>query len=135
MKRLASAACVLILLSKLTGCGSGGSSADSLMKEQIKLMNELAEAMESGADQSKVEALNKKLNETAEKFKALKLSEDDTKKLAEKYKDDLGKAVMRLMAASFKGPASKMGDIKVPDPGGFGGTPTSKEGGQGETKK
>jgi hypothetical protein len=105
------------------------------MKDQIKLMNELAEAMESGADQSKLDALNKQLNETAEKFKALKLSEADTKKLAEKYKDDLGKAVTRLMAATFKGLGNKTGDFKVPDLGGLGAAPPSKAGGQDDSKK
>jgi len=121
MKRLVLVTCGLVLVTCVGGCGS---SADSLMKEQIKLMNEMADAVESGADQSKIDAIGKKMKENEEKFNGLKLSEEEKKKLVEKYNDDIAKAVTRMMGAMFK-----KGDVKIPDLGGLGGAPPGKDGG------
>ncbi|HMF12349.1 MAG TPA: hypothetical protein VKE94_08585 [Gemmataceae bacterium] len=124
MNRLIVVACGLLLILGVSGCGS---NADSLMKEQIKLMNELADALEGGADQAKIEAINTKMKENGEKLEALKLSEADKKKLAEKYKDDMTKVGARLASAMFKKLGNQMGDLKMPDLSGTMGKDAGKK--------
>ena len=74
--------------SALSGCGA---NADSLMKQDIKAMNDLADAVESGAPEAKVAELKTKLEEINKKLEALKLSDEDKKKLIEQHKDELVK--------------------------------------------
>src|SRR5262249_3844296 len=79
-----------------------GSSGDRVMQRIIKLMNELANAVESGPDSSKLAALSAELQECSEKLKALGLSEAENKQLTLKYKDDLAKASARLSSAALQ---------------------------------
>jgi hypothetical protein len=94
-----------------SGCGA---SADSLMKDQIKLMNELADAMESNAAESKLADIKKRMDENSKKLDGLKLSEEDKKRLLEKHKDEFAKATGRLMQAAVKQMGKGMGDLKLP---------------------
>jgi hypothetical protein len=112
MRTLFVTVCGVVLVASVSGCGSSG---DSLMKDQIALMNELADALENGADQSKVEALTKKSTENGEKLKALNLSEAEMNKLGERYKDELAKATTRLANAMMKGMSKQVGEVKLPD--------------------
>jgi hypothetical protein len=112
MKRLIVTVCGLVLVVGVNGCGS---SSDSLMKDQIALMNELADALEHGADASKIEALTKKSTENGEKLKALNLSEAEMNKLGEKYKDELAKATTRLANAMMKGMSKQVSNFKMTD--------------------
>jgi len=80
--------------------GSGGSSnGDRAMQELIKLMNEFADELESGLDQSQFNAMGAKIQESGKQFKALGLSEADAKQLTLKYEADLAKASTRLTSA------------------------------------
>jgi hypothetical protein len=132
MKKFLLVACGLVLIAGVSGCGS---SADSLWKDQIKLMNELADALESGAAQSKIDDIGKKIKDNDEKLKALKLSDTDRRKLLVKYKDDMAKASKRVLAAVIKDHGEHMGNAQLPDFGGLGEAPQSEAGGQGESKK
>jgi hypothetical protein len=98
MKKAVAWAGMFVLVFSVSGCGS---DADSLMKQQIQLMNDMADAIEKG-DESKAKELESKAKELEEKMKALNLSDEDKKKLAEKYKADLEKAMGRLMGAALK---------------------------------
>ena len=76
--------CVAGLFLNFTGCSGG--KGDAEMKEYIAAIKELKEA---GGDQKKAEAAGKKMIEAGTKLEALKLTDDEKKKLIEKYKSDL----------------------------------------------
>jgi peptidoglycan hydrolase CwlO-like protein len=110
MRKLIVVAGALMLMMSLSGCGS---SADSLTKDQIKLMNELADAIDKGADKAKLEDISKRIQEVDKKFKDLKLSADEEKKLKDKYNKEGEEAAKKLFAAMLKNPKALM-DIKLP---------------------
>jgi len=111
MKRLILAACALIVCSGISGCGS---SADSLMKDQIDILNKIADAMEDQNPQAKLEELAKKLQENAKKMEALKPTQAEMKKLNEKYGPELQKAMQKWIAAMQKN-VSKVTNLKFDD--------------------
>jgi len=98
MKKFLSLTCAFALLVGVSGCGS---KADSLIKEQIKLMNDLADAIEKD-DEAKAKDIQEKIKENGKKLDDLKLSDDEKKKLEEKYKGDVEKAMKRVMEAAMK---------------------------------
>ena len=101
---------VLLLCVSLTGCSS---SADSLMKEQIKDMNALADAIEK-KDEAKATEISKRMEETGKKMKSLNLSESDQKALAERHKEGLMSAWQRLTAAMLGGAMDKFKGMGFP---------------------
>jgi hypothetical protein len=100
MKKCVVVAFAFGLLVNVSGCGS---SPDSIMKDSIAAMNDLADAVEK-KDEGKAKAAATKLQDLEKKLDALKLSEDDKKKLLEKHKDEAGKALTKLMGAMVKNP-------------------------------
>jgi hypothetical protein len=72
------------------------------MKEQVTILNQMAEAMDSADPQAKLEELAKKLNGNAKKLDALELSDAAKKKLDEKYGQELQKARLNWIAAMQK---------------------------------
>jgi hypothetical protein len=116
----------LLVLGAVVGCGGGTSSpsskgveaapdseADKLLKEQIALMNDMATAIEKKELDTKAK-IEEKTKEIGKKLDALKLSEADQKKLQEKYKGELEKAMARVMAAGLKA-AGDVGGLKDKD--------------------
>jgi len=110
MKQLLGAACGLIVIAGISGCGSRG---DSLAKDQIRLTNEIAEAIEKGVDAAKLEEIRKRATENSKRIEALPA--DERKELEEKYKDELQKANARLLAAMTKNVGKGIADVKPPD--------------------
>ena len=102
-------ACGLLLVAGSSGCGS---TSDTLAKDQIKLTNEIAEALEKGVDAAKLEEIRKRATENSKKIEALPA--DERKALEEKYKDELLKANTRVMAAITKNVGKVVGDNKLP---------------------
>ncbi len=113
MKKAVILSGVCLALFALSGCGS---SADSLIQQQIKVMNDLADAMEA-KDEAKVKQIEAQMKELQKQMKEIKLSEADQKALAEKHKDALMKATGRLMGAALKG-GGLPGMPGLPGPGG-----------------
>jgi hypothetical protein len=107
MKKSLALTGMLLLLFGASGCSS---SPDSLIKDQISLMNDMADALEKG-DEAKAKSIAEKMKEVDKKLEALKLSEDDKKKLGEKYKDELTKAAMRMLQAQMKGGMKGLEDL------------------------
>jgi hypothetical protein len=105
--------CLLLALI-LAGCGSSGESA---IREQIHLMNELADALEAGAPQAKLDEISKKMADNGKKLEAL--SEDERKKLVEKHSEERANASMRLANALLKNAGKQLGNMKVPDLSGL----------------
>jgi hypothetical protein len=87
---------LLLLLGMLAGCGT---SADRLVREQIGLLEELADAYENGAPQSKIDEIKKEMVENDKKLEELKLSEDAKRKALLPYKDAMDRANQRIEAA------------------------------------
>lgn len=110
MNKILGAACGLIVLAGINGCGS---SNDSLAKNHIQLTNELADALEKGVDAAKLQEIQNRAKESTRKIEAL--PEADRKALEEKYKDELQKANARVMAAMTKNVGKGLGEIKSPD--------------------
>jgi chromosome segregation ATPase len=98
----------LVLLCGVSGCGS---SADSLIKEEIKGMDDLADALENNAPQSKIDEISKRLKETDKKLEDLKLSDEEKKKVIEQNKAELERVTKRLAAAMLKAGKDKLGDL------------------------
>ena len=100
MKRSLVTVCVFALLSGLSGCSG---NAEDLYKKQIDLMNNLADAIEK-KDEAGAQSIVKELNEVESKLKDTKVTADEKKRIEDKYKDELGKAVMKLLGAMMKDP-------------------------------
>ena len=112
---------VLGSLFALVTCFAGcGSSAESMLKQQIAQLNELAEAIENDAPESEIEAIKERMEATAKKMKELEVSEAEQKRLQEKYEDDLKQAGERLGKAMFGKLAEGMGKGLSDFPGGGG---------------
>lgn len=90
---------LIVALLPLAGCGR---SADDLMRQQIAQLNAYADALESGADQAEVKAIDQRMRETQEALDNLNLSDEKKKELAEKHGEELGKALGRVMKAGMK---------------------------------
>jgi hypothetical protein len=75
--------------------------AEALIKEQIALVNELADAYEK-KDAVRINLLDLRRDELRKRVNALKLAEADQKKLDEKYKAEFDKAILRLTEAARK---------------------------------
>lgn len=104
------------------GCGK---SSDSLMRDMIADVNNLAESIEKKEPKEKQEKIAERLKGLGEQMKQVKMSDDEKKKLQEKYKDDMGKAFSRLMQAQMKvameGMGGKGGPMAPPMPNFFEG--------------
>jgi len=105
MKKVLVSFSALALVFLVSGCGD---SPDSIMKDTIKLMNDMADAVESAKDKdsaekakAKLEDIDKKFKDLAERAKKVKVSDDQGKKLTEKYKEDIEKATKRMMEAGM----------------------------------
>jgi peptidoglycan hydrolase CwlO-like protein len=88
-----------------SGCGS---SADSLINDMIRCMNEMADPMEKSAPKEKLDQIKSRMEDIDKKMKALNLSEDEKKKLMEKHKDALEKAGKRMAEAMMKNVGNMM---------------------------
>ncbi len=99
MRKVFVLASVIVLSVTAIGCGP---DPDALMKDQIKAMNDMAEALENDAPESKLEEIGKRTKEINEKIEGLSLSDEEKKKLVERHKDELTKATVRLQAAMMK---------------------------------
>jgi hypothetical protein len=115
VKKLIVFAGMVVLVCGVIGCGR---NADSLIKEEIKNMNAMADAMEK-KDDAKLKDCQTKLEETNKKLQALKLSDQEKKQLLERHQDELQKATMRVVQASM----SRMGDLGKMFGGKFPGMP------------
>ena len=104
MKRFAPFCVLFMLLVGVSGCASN--NADSLMKQQIVLMNEMSDLLESDASESAIESamapLKTRQEELKKKTDALKLSEAEKKKIEEQNKAAFKKANERFLEAYFK---------------------------------
>ena len=115
MKRILVSVCCFGLLI-LGGCGS---KADSLMKQQIDFMNDLAEGIESGASQAEMEKIQERGKAISEELVALDLSPDEIKKLTEKHKDAMKEAAQKLQKTMMSKMKEDFGG-KFPGAPGFG---------------
>jgi hypothetical protein len=109
---------MVVLLCGVIGCGG---NADSLVKDEIKCMNELADAFEK-KDDARAKELQTKLEETDKKLQALKLSDEQKKQLISRHQEELQKASTRLAQAGMNralGDVGKMFGGQLPGlPGG-----------------
>jgi hypothetical protein len=86
---------MVVLLCGVTGCAT---NPDSLVQEEIKDMNALADAMEQ-KDDARVKEMQKKLEATGKRLRELMLSGEATKKLLDRHNDEFQKALARLNQA------------------------------------
>ena len=107
----------------VSGCSSG---ADAVVDDHINSMNALADAIENGENESKINDLMARMTETMKKLKVLELPHDEMKDLVSRKIDAFNKAKQRMVAAVLKRGANGFG--KMPDFGtsdfkmpGFGG--------------
>jgi hypothetical protein len=108
-------ACGLILLVGIGGCGS----RDPVM-EHVKLMNDYADALEKGAGQPKIDQIRKRIQENANKLKAL--PEVERKKLAEQHKSEYQTAHARVTNALARQRNKQFDDGGIQDLSGMMGT-------------
>ncbi len=109
MKKVLATAAAFALLTGVSGCGSKG---DSLMKEQISLLNQLADELEGSASQGKIDEISNKIAQNGRKLDELKLSQEDQKKLLEKHQEDWKKAKERFLAATME---AALSGKKIPE--------------------
>jgi len=112
MRTLAAGICLMLLVT--CGCGA---NPDSMMKEQIQLMNEIATAMESNAPQAEIDELQDRNEALTKRFEAIDLSTAEKRKLLTRHQAELTPATARLQKAMMK----KMTDSLKE--GGFPGFP------------
>jgi hypothetical protein len=140
MKRLYALGFVAALLAATPGCSKN--DPDSLTKQSISDMNDLASAIEKKESTDKIKSMAEKLKATQDKIVALKLSPDDSKKLMEKYQKEMMDALSKLMKAAMGNPEAMaalssvggLGDkIQVSSGGSTPGTTTTGSGGSAGT--
>ena len=85
--------CFSIFILAVSGCGS---NPDSLIKEQIKNVNELASALENDAPQAELDKLQDRIKALEKKLEALDLSTSENRELLERHKAELVPAMQRL---------------------------------------
>jgi hypothetical protein len=117
MKRLVAYGFAVALAVSLTGCG-GGNDPDSLTKQMISDMNELATAIEKKESADKIKSLGEKMKATGDKLDALKLSPEDKKKLEEKYKKEMTEAFTKFLGAAMANPEGMKAIENLAMPGG-----------------
>jgi hypothetical protein len=105
--------CLAVAAALIVTAGCAGRGED-VTKEQIQAMNDLADAMEKG-DMAKAKEITERMQAIQKKYDDLKLSDDEKKKLQEKYKDEMEKAGLRMGKA--------MGLPGLTPPGLGGGLP------------
>lgn len=97
---------ILVFCALLTGCGKKDgdknkdedtSDPESLFKEQIKVMNDLADAYKKN-DGDKVKELTAKHKDLQDRFKG-KVSKEENKKLMEKYGKEFSAALGKMTGA------------------------------------
>jgi hypothetical protein len=116
MCRFLTVGCAAALLFGVSGCGS---SAESNIKEQISLLNDMADAAQK-KDEAKIKELGNKIKDLQEQFN--KFSESDQKAALEKHLGELMQATMKAGTAQMGGALEKMGGV-------FGGPDFGKPGG------
>ena len=140
MKRLYALGFVAALLAATPGCSKN--DPDSLTKQSISDMNDLASAIEKKESTDKIKSMAEKLKATQDKIVALKLSPDDSKKLMEKYQKEMMDALSKLMKAAMGNPEAMaalssvggLGDkIQVSSGDSTPGTTTTGSGGSAGT--
>lgn len=98
--------CSILLLAFIAGCSPTG---DSLMQENIALINDWATALESGAPEARSKEFEARAKALQDKQLALKLTDAERKALIDKYSPELTKAMTRLTQAMFKGAMNRAG--------------------------
>ncbi|MBN1909363.1 MAG: hypothetical protein JW818_06470 [Pirellulales bacterium] len=103
------------LIALFAGCDLEN-KAESLIKEDIQLMNKLADAIESGASRDEIKALAKKLEETEEALDKVMVTKAEKERLEREYSASLRKASARIdeakMARSHTQMLNRMEEIQ-----------------------
>lgn len=127
---------IAVLFVSAPGCS--GNDPDSLTKQSISQMNDLAAALEKKESQDTIKALAEKIKATNEKMEALKLSDKDKKKLQEKYKKEIEDVMKRIMTATLANPdaIAAMGSLAgTPPKGNAGNAGNTGNGGSAQLPK
>jgi hypothetical protein len=119
MKKTLALVSSCLLLVGVSGCGT---SPDTLRRDQIRAMNDMAEAIEKNEPEGKISEIKARIEQNNKKMEQLKLSDDDKKKLAEKHKDELMQAMTRLQKAMLNRAAKDFGS-GIPGMPAFGEKP------------
>ena len=93
---------LLVMIAALLPLAGCGQNPDSLAQQQIAEMNELADALEAGAEKAELEKIRDRMQQTKADLENLELSDDEKKELANKYGEELKQAALRLVQASAK---------------------------------
>jgi hypothetical protein len=97
-----------VLLAGTAGCGGG---SEPLVKQQIGLMEELAEAIENDASQARKDQLTKRLAEVEQQISST-LSDEERGLLVQRHREEYKKAAQRLAMAKLK--RSEKSEIRTP---------------------
>lgn len=109
----------------LPGCQKR--SAEAVVDEQIKIMNELAAALEAGQT-TNAEEIKSRLEACGKKLQELNLSQEEQQKLMLAKQGDLMKAALRMQKAMMGQAGKLFGDMKGKLPSGFPGAMPSLPG-------
>jgi hypothetical protein len=108
MKHGIGSAGALILPFLLVGCGS--KDPDTLYKQQVQCVDELAEAVDNSSPQEAVDLITKRYKENYDNLVQLKLDDDKYNRLNKKYES----GIIKYMNVSGKVRAKKL-PIRLPD--------------------
>jgi hypothetical protein len=89
MKHGIGSAAALIVPFVLVGCGS--KDPDTLYKQQVQCLNELAEAVDNNSSQEAVDQITKRYKQNYDSLVQLKLDEDKYNRLNKKYQTEIMK--------------------------------------------
>jgi hypothetical protein len=103
VKRFVIYAGMFVFVAALVGCGGG---ADGAVKDYIKAVDNLSESIEKKESADKIKEKGNAVATAIKKINDLKLSEEDSKKLAEKHKDALKGSFERYAKAVMANPES-----------------------------
>jgi hypothetical protein len=118
MRRFFRVGVCVALLFGTSGCGSAYSKNEEVIKDLIKAMTDLGDALESVKDKESAKAAAAKINEISDRLDAIgkkaedlpKLTKADSDKLKDKYESELKKQAERMQKVAFQAGANSGGE-------------------------
>lgn len=112
------------LVALAVGCAP---SPDSLVKQQVDCMNDMADAIEDGASEKEVEKLKTRAESISEKLDEMELTEEEKRELFERHREEIEAAMRRLQEAALARMTNNLKEgMMGPGGSGFPSFPTGQ---------
>lgn len=108
MFRILCAVGLIAITLSVAGCGN---SNDTLIENQIRDMNAMADAIEKGASEEEIKKIEERMKENEQQLEALDLTKAEQEELMKKHSDAIEKASERMMNAMMASVAEEFAKL------------------------